>query len=135
MYEGRPTLHFAADLTDDLPDLELDREQIKRVILNLIENALAAIDRAGPGPREVRIATRYDRSVGTVHLEVSDTGCGIPPEDRLRIFQPGYSTKAGGSGIGLEIVSRIVSDHSGYIRVRANSPRGTRFLIELPVRT
>jgi two-component system nitrogen regulation sensor histidine kinase NtrY len=81
------------------------------------------------------VSTRHERELGTVHLEVSDTGCGIPPEDRLKIFQPGFSTKERGSGIGLAIVSRIVSDHSGYIRVRTNQPRGTRFLIELPVRT
>ena len=104
------------------------------MILNLVDNALGAIDAAGPGPREIRVATRYDREVGTVLLEVSDTGCGIPTEQRLQIFQPGFSTKADGSGIGLAIVSRIVSDHSGYIRVRANEPRGARIQIELPVR-
>ena len=72
------------------------------------------------------------------HAEIHGRCCGcFAPGDflRLKIFQPGFSTKADGTGIGLAIVSRIVSDHSGYIRVRANQPRGTRFLIELPVRT
>ncbi len=135
MYEGKPSISFSTELAPDLPDLDLDREQIKRVILNLVDNAMAAVDAAPPGPREISVSTRLDREVGTVHLEVCDTGTGIPPEERLKIFQPGFSTKADGSGIGLAIVSRIVSDHSGYIRVRANQPRGTRFLIELPVRT
>ena len=135
LYEANPGVHIATELAGDLPSLDLDREQIRRVILNLLDNAIGAIEAAGPGPRELRIATRFDREVGTVHLEVADTGCGIPRDDRLKIFQPGFSTKAEGSGIGLAIVSRIVSDHSGYIRVRGNQPRGTRFVIELPVRT
>jgi two-component system nitrogen regulation sensor histidine kinase NtrY len=135
MYEGKQGIRFRTELEPDLPRLELDREQIKRVILNLVDNAMGAIEAAEPGPREIEVRTRYDREVGTVHLEVSDTGCGIAPEDRLQIFQPGFSTKSDGSGIGLAIVSRIVSDHSGYIRVRANTPRGSRILIELPVRT
>ena len=59
----------------------------------------------------------------------------IPPELRPNLFEPYISSKEKGSGLGLAIVSRIVSDHSGYIRVRDNAPRGTRFIIELPVRT
>ncbi|MGH7291333.1 MAG: ATP-binding protein, partial [Myxococcota bacterium] len=100
-----------------------------------IDNAVAAIDEAGPGPRAVRVSTRLDGAVGTIHLQVADTGAGIRPEDRARLFEPGFSTKRAGSGLGLAIVSRIVSDHSGYVRVAANRPRGSRFIIELPVRT
>jgi two-component system nitrogen regulation sensor histidine kinase NtrY len=134
MYEGKPSIHFTTRLAPDLPNLDLDREQIKRVILNLVDNAIGAIEAAGPGPRRIEVATRFERELGTVYLEVSDTGCGIPAERRLQIFQPGFSTKTDGTGIGLAIVSRIVSDHSGYIRVRANTPRGARIVIELPVR-
>ncbi len=135
MYEGKPSIRFTTRLARRVPNLDLDREQIKRVVLNLIDNAIGAIDAAGPGPREIEVATRFDREMATMHLEVADTGCGIPPEQRLQIFQPGFSTKADGTGIGLAIVSRIVSDHSGYIRVRSNEPRGARIVIELPVRT
>ena len=73
-----------------------------------------------------------DRTIGTVRLEVADTGRGVPPEVRRKLFEPYFSTKRNGSGLGLSIVSRIVSDHSGYIRVRDNDPRGTRFIVELP---
>ncbi len=138
MYEGRRSIRFATDLAPDLPTFDLDREQIKRVILNLMDNAMTAIDEAGPpgsGPREIRVSTRFEREVGTVRLEVADTGCGIRADDQPRLFEPYYSTKQAGSGLGLAIVSRIVSDHSGYIRVRANRPRGTRFIVELPTRT
>ena len=135
MYRGNQSVEFSTDLDEKLPSLDLDREQIKRVIVNLVDNALGAIESAGPGPRRVELSTRSDQAVGTVHLEIADTGTGIRVEDRSRLFQPGFSTKADGTGIGLAIVSRIVSDHSGYIRVRSNQPRGARFIIELPVRT
>jgi two-component system nitrogen regulation sensor histidine kinase NtrY len=69
-----------------------------------------------------------------VRLEVSDNGCGIAAEDKGKLFEPYYSTKKSGTGLGLTIVNAIVADHNGYIRVRDNEPKGTTFLIELPVR-
>jgi two-component system nitrogen regulation sensor histidine kinase NtrY len=132
MYQGRRSIRFQTDLAPDLPPFDLDREQIKRVILNLVENAMAAIDEAGEGDRQISVSTRMDAAVGTVQLEVADTGSGISPQDRARLFDPYYSTKRKGSGLGLAIVSRIVSDHSGTIRVRSNRPRGTRVVVELP---
>ena len=66
-------------------------------------------------------------------MEVADNGCGISAEMKERIFEPYFSTKEEGTGLGLTIVSAIVSDHRGYIRMRQNEPRGTRFIIELPV--
>ncbi|MCE2391805.1 MAG: HAMP domain-containing protein [Proteobacteria bacterium] len=134
LYRGHTRIDFQTDLAPELPTLDLDREQIKRVILNLLDNATAAIDDAGAGPRRVRVATSLDRELGTVALEVADTGTGLEPAERMRLFEPYYSTKREGSGLGLAIVSRIVSDHSGTIRVRGNQPRGTRFIVELPVR-
>jgi two-component system nitrogen regulation sensor histidine kinase NtrY len=113
-----------------LPALELDREQIKRVMINLLDNAVAAVGDGG----QVRISTSYDHARNTVYLEVADDGCGMPPEARVRIFEPGFSTKKQGTGLGLTIVNQIVEDHRGYIRVRNNEPRGSRFIIEFPVR-
>ncbi|MFN7262283.1 MAG: ATP-binding protein, partial [Pseudobdellovibrionaceae bacterium] len=68
-----------------------------------------------------------------LRLTVSDTGVGIPPQQRTRVFEPYYSTKEGGTGLGLAIVKRIIEDHSGFIRALANEPQGTKMLIELPV--
>jgi two-component system nitrogen regulation sensor histidine kinase NtrY len=114
----------------ELPALELDREQIKRVMSNLLDNAVAAVGGGG----HVQISTAYDRTRNTVYLEVADDGCGMAAEARVRIFEPGFSTKKQGTGLGLTIVNQIVEDHRGYIRVRNNEPRGTRFVIEFPVR-
>jgi two-component system nitrogen regulation sensor histidine kinase NtrY len=117
-------------IPQDLPVFNIDRDQMKRVLINLIKNSLAAIGEEG----EIKIQTSYDSKLQTVRLEVSDDGCGIPDEDKQRLFEPYYSTKKSGTGLGLTIVNAIVADHFGYIRVRDNAPKGTTFLIELPVR-
>jgi two-component system nitrogen regulation sensor histidine kinase NtrY len=86
------------------------------------------------GAGTVALATVYDAPLQIVRLEIQDDGPGISSEDRRRIFEPYFSTKAHGTGLGLAIVSRIVADHRGYIRVQEAEPCGTRFVIELPVR-
>src|SRR5919106_1644625 len=127
--EGHNEIHFQFH-SGNIPPLELDREQIKRVVINLLDNAVAAVEEQG----QIRLATSHDRSRGIVCLEVADDGCGLASGVKPRIFEPYFSTKENGTGLGLTIVSQIVEDHQGYIRVRPNEPRGTRFTIELPVR-
>ncbi len=126
--EGHREVHFHFR-RGVIPPVELDREQIKRVLINLLDNAVAAVAEKG----EIRLATSYDRSRAVVCLEVSDDGCGLAPDIKSKIFEPYFSTKENGTGLGLTIVSQIVEDHRGYVRVRPNEPRGTRFTIELPV--
>jgi two-component system, NtrC family, nitrogen regulation sensor histidine kinase NtrY len=127
--EGHKAIRF--DLRPgEIPSLELDRDQIKRVLINLLDNAVAAVGVNG----EIRVSTTYSASAGLVLLEVADNGSGLAPEVRARIFEPYFSTKKDGTGLGLAIVSAIVADHRGHIRVRPNEPQGTRFIIELPVR-
>jgi len=136
-YAGTEQVALDTELDDDLPTVDIDREQLRRAVTNLIDNAIAAVQRCdAPGVRVGRVGlrTRYDSSLQSVRIEVSDDGVGVPPEDRRRIFEPYYSTRQNGTGLGLAIVSRIVADHRGYIRVQENRPRGTRFVIELPVR-
>jgi two-component system nitrogen regulation sensor histidine kinase NtrY len=113
-----------------LPVLNIDRDQMKRVMINLIKNSLSAIN----GEGEIKIRTTYDPTLQIVRLELSDDGCGIPDEDKGRLFEPYFSTRKTGTGLGLTIVNAIIADHNGYIRVRDNKPKGTTFLIELPVR-
>lgn len=128
--EGHNDIHFQFDPGDIRP-LELDREQIKRAVINLLDNAVAAVEQAG----EIRIATSFDAAREVVYLEIADNGHGVPAEARTRIFEPYFSTKKNGTGLGLTIVSQIIEDHRGYIRVRPNEPRGTKFTIEFPVQT
>jgi two-component system nitrogen regulation sensor histidine kinase NtrY len=128
--EAHKQVRFNFIPQQDLPGFNMDRDQMKRVMINLIKNSLAAIEREG----EIKIQTSYDPKFQVVRLEVSDDGCGIPDEDKGRLFEPYYSTKKTGTGLGLTIVNAIVADHNGYIRVRDNKPKGTTFLIELPVR-
>ena len=110
-----------------LPRVLLDPDQMKRVLVNLLDNAVEAMG----GQGTVTIEARRDPS-GTVRLEVADDGPGIREEDRDRLFLPYFSTKKKGTGLGLAIVHRIVSDHHGRIRVESNRPCGARFVIELP---
>ena len=68
-------------------------------------------------------------------MEVKDNGPGVKDKDKLRLFEPSFSTKKSGTGLGLAIASTIVADHGGYIRVRDNEPTGAAFVVELPLLT
>jgi two-component system, NtrC family, nitrogen regulation sensor histidine kinase NtrY len=125
--QPRITLVFQAD--PDLPPLLLDREQVKRMLLNLLDNALAAIPKSGT----ITVSVKGNLPQERVELIVADTGVGIPDRDKDRIFEPYYSTKRGGTGLGLAIVNSIVSEHQGFLRVENNVPRGTRFIIDIPM--
>jgi two-component system nitrogen regulation sensor histidine kinase NtrY len=111
-----------------IPPVELDRDQMRRVLMNLLDNAVAAVQGAG----EIKVSTNYESARGKVTLEVADNGCGLAPEIRAKIFEPYFSTKENGTGLGLTIVSQIVEDHRGYIRAWPNTPQGIRIIIELP---
>jgi two-component system nitrogen regulation sensor histidine kinase NtrY len=111
-----------------VPRIPLDAEQFRRVILNLVDNAIEAMDRRGV----IDIETRHESTNNLVRIVVADNGPGIPIVERDKLFLPYYSTKQRGSGLGLAIVRRIVAEHGGSIEVTDNEPRGTRFEIELP---
>jgi len=127
--EGHRPIGFEFLPGDDIPTFNFDREQIKRVLINLLENAVSAVS-AESG--QIQITTEFNPTLKIVTLIVSDNGRGIPPQDKPRLFEPYFSTKTTGTGLGLTIVSTIISDHNGYIRVRDNHPHGTRIVVELP---
>ena len=134
---ANPGIEFTAALDPSLPKIAIDRDALKRALVNLLENAVAAINgapRNGGGAPRIETRTRLDRTSGVVTLEVCDNGPGIDPALKSRIFEPYFSTKAQGTGLGLAIVSTIVSDHHGFVRVRDNDPRGSRFILEFPVK-
>jgi two-component system nitrogen regulation sensor histidine kinase NtrY len=113
-----------------LPTFPIDREQIKRVFTNLIDNAAASLNGGGT----ITIRTGYDRRAEAVNVDVMDDGSGVPDHIRSRMFEPYTSTKEGGTGLGLTIVNQIVSDHNGYIRYSDRKPKGTVFTMEFRLR-
>jgi two-component system nitrogen regulation sensor histidine kinase NtrY len=119
---------FERRFAADLPKVRVDGEQMRRVIINLVDNAIEAMNRSGV----ITIETQHDPAASLVRFVVSDNGPGIPVAEREKLFMPYYSTKRRGSGLGLAIVRRIVAEHGGTIEVGENSPRGTKFTVELP---
>jgi len=132
IYEGRMEhIALSVSVPEDLPLVLMDPVEMKRVLINLIDNALEAL--AGEPVKELKIACGLAREGTMARLTIEDTGCGILPENRDRLFSPYFSTRQNGTGLGLAIASRIVADHGGYIGMEPNTPRGARFVIELPV--
>jgi two-component system nitrogen regulation sensor histidine kinase NtrY len=128
--EAHKDVVFVFENSRNVPVFNLDREQIKRMMINLFDNAIEAMN----GKGGIRISIDYDSSLQTARIKVSDTGRGIPHEHKSRMFEPYFSTKKHGTGLGLSIVNTIVTDHNGFIRVRDNTPVGTVFIVELPIR-
>ncbi len=127
--EGHKDIRFLFHPDPEIPVFNLDRDQIKRAVINLLDNAVGAVGQRG----EVEIDSKYNQILQMVTFTISDNGCGISPEAKPRLFEPYFSTKKSGTGLGLAIVATIISDHNGYIRVKDNHPRGVRFSVELPL--
>jgi signal transduction histidine kinase len=110
-----------------LGTLALHRNTFRRVLLNLVQNAIEACQQGGT------LTLRGRRGAMHIQLEVCDTGTGIPAEHLLRIFEPLYTTKPGGTGLGLYIVQEIVAVHDGQVTVQSTVGQGTTFTITLPI--
>jgi two-component system nitrogen regulation sensor histidine kinase NtrY len=127
--DSHPGLTLTTRHASDLPLLEVDPDHIKRAVLNLVDNAVGAVGGTG----EVAVETLHLSEAGRVRIVVSDSGPGIPLEDRDKLFLPHFSTKVTGMGLGLPIVSEIATEHGGTVSLEDNEPRGSRFVIDLPV--
>jgi len=124
------TFDFRKDNT--LPEIKIDAEQIKRVMVNLLDNAVEAVS-ARNGNGKIEIKTSCDKSFKKAKVEVIDNGVGISPKNKVKVFEPYFSTKKSGTGLGLAIVDSIISDHNGSISVGNNDPTGTIIAFELPI--
>jgi two-component system, NtrC family, nitrogen regulation sensor histidine kinase NtrY len=132
LYEDRlDGVTITMDLDQRSPTAMLDVEQIRRVFVNLIDNALNAL--ADSEEKLITITTRHDPEGGLLFAEVADTGQGIAREDFKRLFRPYFSRRDSGTGLGLAIVQRIIFEHGGRIKAETNQPRGAKFVIEIPV--
>ncbi len=129
--DNHSEVQFTFLLDVDLPNFKFDPSQMKRVFANLVDNAVAATEKKSDP--KVWIQTEYQPQLQIVKISISDNGVGIPQRDRARVFEPYYSTKEKGTGLGLPIVKSIIEDHQGVIRALPNDPRGTKMYIEMPV--
>lgn len=117
------------DLTKQLPDVLIDENQIEQILVNLLLNAIQAIE--SQGTVTVRSYVPPDRK--NVAIDVIDTGCGIPPENMSKIFEPFFSTKPKGTGLGLAVTYGIVQKHGGRVYALNQPQQGSRFIVELPI--
>lgn len=132
LFDGRlSSIRVTRDLAPDLPHVLADPDAIKRVIANLVDNAAEAMTDCLI--RDLHISTATVGNRDAVEIVISDTGVGLTPEVKERLFLPYFSTKQRGTGLGLAIVSRIIEDHHGSIRAEENKPVGARFVVELPI--
>ena len=122
-------VEFESELAADLPaSLQLDPEQMKRVLINIFDNAIEAMNKKG----KIRVRAAFEKRQQQVSIEISDTGPGISVEDKTKLFLPYFSTKKKGTGLGLAIVNQIIREHNGSIRVENVQPTGARFTIQIP---
>ena len=139
-HENMPTrISLTTELAEKLPQMPLDSEQIRRVIINLVDNAISSIEKKGKISRifrqgEIIIRTRHIPDLNIIFLDVEDNGTGISPEISDQLFEPYATTKEHGTGLGLSIVSQTISDHNGFTRFRNLDSGGVCFTIELPVK-
>ncbi len=124
-----PQISFLSKTTGDFPSIMLDPVQFRQVMANLLDNSVHAL---GGNDGQIEVKLSYDPVLKIVRIDCSDNGHGVSQQDKVRMFEPYYSTKEKGTGLGLTIVASIVADHSGFIRVRDNDPKGTVISIELP---
>ncbi len=129
LYGNIHGLEILVELPDSLPEAHLDSEQIKRVFINLFDNAIEAMDKKGV----ITITANADRDANLLSIEVADSGPGIADADKEKLFEPYFSSKKEGSGLGLAIAERIIAEHGGSITVGDNTPQGSVFNISLPL--
>jgi PAS domain S-box-containing protein len=114
-------------LAEDLPNLELDEKYLKQAIMNIVKNAMSAMPEGGT----LRVATQ--RRGDQVELQISDTGVGMSEEVQQKIFEPYFTTRDYGSGIGLTLVYKVVKEHNADVTVRSQPEKGSTFTITFPV--
>lgn len=131
--QAHPEIEFKADYETKLPIFEFDRDQIKRVMINLFDNAVSATTETS-AKGVIKVRTHHHEQLGIAVIEIQDNGPGMSDEVLARVFEPYFSTKKEGTGLGLAIVKRIINDHDGFIRVHSTEGKGTQFVIELPTR-
>ncbi|MDR2758452.1 MAG: PAS domain S-box protein [Spirochaetaceae bacterium] len=120
-------IKYILELGENLPLVDVDERFMKQALLNLIKNAIAAMPQGGT------FTIKTETQDAEIRISVSDTGIGIPEDNRLKIFEPYFTTKENGSGLGLTLVFKIIREHRGEITVKSREGEGTCFIITLPI--
>jgi two-component system, NtrC family, sensor kinase len=123
-------IELRQEYAPELAEIEGDGDQLRQVFINLVLNAIQAMPAGGT----LTVRTGADGAAGSVFVEIADTGCGIPAENRKTVFTPFFTTKPDGTGLGLPVSYGIVKDHGGEIAVSSEPGQGTTFRVALPVR-
>lgn len=123
-------IEVVMDLAPDLPPMQADRELLRNCLFNFLTNAAQAMPEGG----KITLGAYYDRETASFRLTFSDQGEGITTEDIPKIFQPYFTTKEAGIGLGLAITERIVREHGGEIQVESGIGKGTTFTVTLPTK-
>ena len=126
--EGLPNVNIEPVFKENIPALQLDPQHMKQAFINLFDNAISAMNNNGT----ITVEVSYDSILKLVSIEVADDGKGISDAEKTKLFEPYFSTKKSGMGLGLAIVNSVIKDHNGSIRVQDNQPAGAKFIIELP---
>ena len=122
------SLRLEIIMPDSLPDVEVDRDRLKQVFINLTDNAIQASEDGGL----ILWTISYDPVSHWLSMEIHNQGATIPAELLTRIFEPFFTTRAHGTGLGLNIVKRIIESHGGRIEAQSSQPEGTRVIMQLP---
>ena len=124
-----PNVEVKKELKGDFPKIHADFNQIQRTCLNIIANAILAM----PGSGSLKIKTEEDKEEGNIEISIADTGEGIPEENMEKIFEPLFTTKPRGVGLGLSLCKKYVEAHGGKIEVESEVGKGSTFTVKLPV--
>jgi signal transduction histidine kinase len=127
LFEQDATIRFESVLEDGLPSVKCDREELRRAFINIIRNGIQAMSNSGT--MTVRSRSENGKAILTLH----DEGVGMSEEVKARLFQPNFSTKTDGMGLGLAITKKIIDDLGGSIVVESKEGKGTTVIVVLPI--
>ncbi len=130
LYKDFKEIDIEVIIPENPPPLYIDANQFKRVLINLFDNSIQAMNSKG----KITLKVSFDMSAHLAYLYIADNGPGIKTEDKEKLFLPYFSTKKEGTGLGLAIAHRIITEHGGRIWAKDNTPHGTIFTIEIPLK-
>jgi signal transduction histidine kinase len=122
-------IEVCREIPDDLPPMQVDPELMRNCLCNFITNGAQAMPEGG----RITLGANLDREAGVFRLTFSDEGVGIEPQDLEKVFQPYFTTKEAGIGLGLAITERIIKEHGGSLEVKSRKGEGTTFTVSLPL--